>query len=96
MIKHVLFCKLMDYSPENANALKERFLSMKGKVPSAVDIFAACDFLRSERSYDVMLEVTLNSKEDLDTYQADKYHCEYVKPYVHSVRESSATVDYEY
>lgn len=96
MVKHILFCKLKDYSPENAEALKEKFLSMRGNVPMAVEVNAACDFLRSERSYDVILEVTLKSKADLDAYQADKYHCGVVKTYVQDVRESSVTIDYEF
>lgn len=96
MVKHVLFCKLMDYSEENARKLQEVFLSMKGKVPCAVDVNAAVDFLRSDRSFDVMLEVTLGSREDLDLYQRDSYHCDVVKTYVHSVVERSVTVDYEY
>ena len=96
MVKHVLFCKLMAYTPENAEELKEMFLSMKGNVPVAVDVKAAVDFLRSPRSFDVMLEVTLKSREDLDVYQADPYHCDVVKNYVHSVVETSVAVDYEY
>lgn len=96
MVKHVLFCKLKERTQENAEALRDKFLTMKGRVPVAVDVNAACDFLGSERSYDVILEVTLNSREDLAAYQADEYHCGVIKPYVHSVRESSATVDYEY
>ena len=96
MIKHVLFCKLTDYSPENAEKLKDVFMSMKGNVPVAVDVNSAVDFLRSPRSFDVILEVTLNTKEDLDVYQADAYHCDVVKTYVHSVAEKSVVVDYEY
>mgnify|MGYP001203766248 CR=1 FL=1 len=96
MVKHVLFCKLADYSEEEARKLQEIFLSMKGKVPMAVDVTSGVDFLHSERSFDVMLEVTLNSRENLDAYQKDPYHCTVVKTYVHSVVEKSAAVDYEY
>ncbi len=96
MVKHVLFCKLDDYSPENAQALVEVFMSMKGNVPCARDVFAAADFLRSGRSYDVMLEVTLDSKEALEEYQKDEYHVNVVKKYVHARVHQSATVDYEY
>ena len=96
MVKHVLFCKLDEYTPENAAALVDVFMSMKGKVPVARDVFAAADFLRSGRSYDVMLEVTLDSKEALDEYQKDEYHVNVVKAYVHQRVHQSVTVDYEY
>jgi hypothetical protein len=96
MVKHVLFCKLAEYSQENALKLRDMFLSMEGKVPSALEVNAAVDFLRSPRSFDVMLEVTLASREALEEYQKDPYHCDTVKTYVHSVVEKSVTVDYEY
>lgn len=96
MVKHVLFCKLDEYSEENAKALVEVFMSMKGNVPCAREVFAAADFLRSGRSYDVMLEVTLDSKEALEEYQKDEYHVNVVKKYVHARVHQSATVDYEY
>ena len=96
MVKHVLFCKLDEYSEENVKALVDVFMSMKGKVPCAREVFAAADFLRSGRSYDVMLEVTLDSKEALEEYQKDEYHVNVVKKYVHARVHQSATVDYEY
>lgn len=96
MVKHVLFCKLAEYSEENALKLRDVFLSMRGNVPCAVEVNAAVDFLHSQRSFDVMLEVTLHSREALDEYQRDPYHCDTVKTYVHSVVEKSVTVDYEY
>lgn len=40
------------------------FMSMKGNVPVAVDVNSAVDFLYL-CSFDVILEVTLNTKEDL-------------------------------
>lgn len=95
MVKHVLFNKLKENTAENRKALIDRFLSMKGNVPVALDVEAYEDFLESDRSYDVVLIVTLEKKEDLAVYSKDKYHCEYVKPYVHEVRESGVSVDYE-
>lgn len=49
----------------------------------------------SDRSYDVILQVTLNSRDDLDIYQNDKYHCDVVKEYMHKVAVSSIAVDYD-
>ena len=53
------------------------------------------DFLHSERSYDIILEVLLDDRAALDAYQKDPYHCDIVKPYMHSVRSASIAVDCE-
>ena len=96
MVKHVLLNKLKETSKDKAQEMVDIFLSMKGKVPCVVDVVAACDFLKSARSYDVILEVTFNSPADLDEYQKDPYHCSVVKPFVHEHREACAVVDYEF
>lgn len=96
MVKHVLFCKLASYSPEGCEKLKECFLSMRGNVPMAREVNSYIDYLRSDRSFDVMLEVVVDSPAALEEYQKDPYHCDVVKTYVHSVVEKSVVVDYEY
>lgn len=68
---------------------------MTDKVNLIKAIEVGTDFLGSPRSYDVILQVTLENKEALDLYQNDDYHCNEVKPYMHSVMESSVAVDYE-
>ncbi|MEG1426104.1 MAG: Dabb family protein [Oscillospiraceae bacterium] len=96
MVRHVLFCKLTNYSQEGCEKLRDVFLSMNGKVPMAREVNAHIDFLHSDRSFDVLLEVTLDSPGALDAYQQDPYHCNTVKTYVHSVVGKSAAVDYQY
>ena len=96
MVKHILLNKLKESSKDKAQEMADIFMSMKGKVPCLVDVNAAVDFLHSARSYDVILEATFNSPEDLDEYQKNEYHCTVVKPFVHEHREACAVVDYEY
>ncbi len=96
MVKHIVCFKLKDNSPQNVEKAVEVLKSMQGKVPQIVDIFVGGDFLHSERSYDVYLQVTLKDRKALDEYQHDEYHCTIVKPHMHSVRESSVAVDVEY
>lgn len=95
MIKHVVCFKLKDNSIEKKKEAKEVLMSMKGKVDLIKDINVGIDFLGSARSYDVILEVVLESAEDLEKYQNDEYHCNTVKKYMHSVREASVAIDYE-
>lgn len=95
MIKHVVCFKLSDSSESEKNAAKDILLSMVGNVPQIIDIKVGTDFLCSARSYDVFLMVTLADKKALEDYQADKYHCDVVKTYMHSHTSSSVAIDFE-
>lgn len=94
MIKHVVCYKLKDNSIEKKEEVKQMLLSMKGKLNYFTDINVGIDFLGSERSYDIVLEMTFNTKEDMENYQKDDYHFNVIKPYMKSVRTGSVSVDY--
>ena len=96
MIKHTVCFKLKDNSPEKCEEAKNILLSMTGKVPQAKSIEVGVDLLHSERSYDIILQVTLDDMEALDAYQKDEYHCSVVKPYMHAARSGSIAVDFEF
>ena len=68
---------------------------MKGNVPMLKGIEVGVDFLHSPRSYDIILMVKLENKEELDKYQNDPYHCDVVKAHMHSVASSSIALDFE-
>ena len=93
MIKHIVCFKLKE--GESVEKAKEVLLSMKGNVPTIIDIEVGQDFLKSQRSYDLILQVVLKDKEALNEYKNDEYHCSVVKKHMHAVRESSIAVDYE-
>lgn len=95
MIKHIVLFKLKNPTPEECRKAADVLLGMKGKVPQIINIETGVDFLKSERSYDVALEVTLNDREALEQYQRDPYHCSVVKPHMHAVRSGSVAIDYE-
>ncbi|MGI6594710.1 MAG: Dabb family protein [Christensenellales bacterium] len=92
MIKHVVMFKMKEgvSKKETARVLK----SMEGVVPQIRDIEVGIDFLQSERSFDVILTVTLDDEVALDAYQKDPYHCDVVKKFMHANRQSSVAVDY--
>ena len=92
MIKHVVCFKLKD--GENVDKAVEVLRSMKGNVPQIIDMEVGKDFLKSQRSYDVILTVTLKDEKALEDYQKDAYHCGVVKPHMHAVRSGSVAVDY--
>lgn len=94
MIKHIVCFKLKNNSEEECNKAAEILRSMEGKVDLIRDIEVGVDFLHSERSYDIILQVVLDNEEALEKYQNDEYHCNVVKKYMHAVRESSVAIDY--
>lgn len=94
MIKHIVCFKLKDNSIEECEKARDVLLSMKGNVPLLRDIEVGIDELHSGRSYDLILQVTLDSMEALEAYQNDSYHCSVVKTHMHAVRESSVAIDY--
>ena len=94
MTKHIVCFKLKDNSPAECEKAKEVLLSMQGNVPQLRDIKVGIEFLQSERSYDIILEVLLDDEAALESYQNDPYHCSVVKTHMHAVREASVAVDY--
>ena len=95
MVRHIVCFKLKDNSEESKKKAKEILSSMEGNVPQLRNIWVGTDFLGSDRSYDVILMVDVDSREALKEYQNDPYHCSVVKPYMHAAREGSVAVDCE-
>lgn len=95
MIKHIVCFKLSDSSEESKNKAKDVLMSMVGNVPTIRSIEVGTDFLCSPRSYDVILQVELDDRAALDEYQADKYHCDVVKAYMHENASASIAIDYD-
>ena len=95
MIKHIVCFKLKNPTEEECRKAADVLLSMKGNVELLRDIQVGIDFLHSERSYDLILEVILDNKEALDAYQEHPYHVNVVKKHMHAFRETSVAIDYE-
>ncbi len=95
MIKHVVCFKLTDPTPENCEKAREVLLSMDGKVEQIRQIEVGVDFLHSDRSYDLILQVLLDDRAALDAYQQHPYHVDVVKAHMHAVRSASVSVDWE-
>ena len=86
--------KLFDNSNEKKKEVKEKLLSMDGKVAMMRSFEVHSDFLSSPRSYDIFLCCTLDDKKALEDYQNDPYHCE-IKAYIKTVAQSVVAVDSE-
>ena len=96
MIKHVVCYQLHERTESKKQEVKEMFMSMKDKIEVIKELQVGLDFLKSERSYDVVLEITFNSVEDMNAYQKHEYHLETVKPFMAKAKKLSVSVDYEF
>lgn len=93
MIKHIVMYKLNNKS--DAESLRNKFLSMRGKIQELINIDAGIDILNTDRSYDVVLLCEFASVDDMNAYQNNPIHLK-VKEYVQTVVAKAKSVDYEF
>lgn len=94
MIKHIVFTKF-ETPAEHAPEASRQLLALKDRIPQIRTIETGIDFKHSERSFDLALIVTFDSKEDLEVYDKHPEH-EKVRAYIKAHRTATATVDFEY
>jgi hypothetical protein len=99
MIKHIVFWRLNESAygndkQTNARKLKEKLLSMKGKVGGLLKIEVGFDFSDEKDSSDVVLYSEFDNKEALHQYQIHPDH-EEIKKWLSEVRFERRVVDYE-
>lgn len=95
MVTHIVLFKLSNPTSEGIAAVRDKLLSMEGRVPQLRHLEAGVDVLRTERSYDVALITRFDSLDDLQAYQVHPYHAGEVIPLMKSVCSSIVAVDYE-
>jgi hypothetical protein len=95
MITHIVLFKLANPTPEGIATVREKLLSMRGRVEQLRHLEAGVDLIRSERSYDVALLTHFDSLDDLQAYQVHPYHAGEVVPLMKSLCSSIVAVDYE-
>lgn len=95
MITHIVFFKLNEQLPEKILAVRDKLLSMEGKIGELRYLEAGIDLVRSERSFDVALVTKFDTMEDLQSYQVHPYHAGEVVPFMKANCSSIVAVDYE-
>ncbi|HZV81961.1 MAG TPA: Dabb family protein [Geobacteraceae bacterium] len=95
MIVHIVLFKLKEPTAENVALVRDKLLSMDGKVPMLLQLEVGVDVIRSERSYDVALYTRFASLEDLQAYQVHPYHAGEVVPVMKASCSSVVAADYE-
>lgn len=94
MIRHIVCFKLKEGA--SAEEAKKMLLSMRGKEETALNVEVGIDALHSARSYDLILIVTLEDFAALERYQTAGYHAHTVKPYMHTVADTTRSVAVDY
>ncbi len=92
MVKHIVMYKLKDPTLQNAEALRDKFMSMQGKIDVLREIWSGVDVLCSQRSFDVVLVCKFDSMDDMEVYRTHEVHMP-IMEYVKSVVEKSHSVD---
>lgn len=95
MIKHIVMYKLKNPTEENCRAIVEKFMSMQGKIDILKSVISGTDFVKSSRSFDVVLECVFKNKQDMEAYQVHPVHIP-VKQFVGTLVEKAHSVDYEF
>ena len=94
MLTHIVFFKLAERTPENAQKLREALLGLNGKIPQIKHMEVGVNMLPSERAFDVALYQHFDALADMQAYQAHPEHQEVLK-YILAVTAARVSVDYE-
>ena len=98
MVKHIVMWKVMDeYEGMPAAVCIEKALAglqtLKGKVPSLIDVEVGSNFNESEMAFDMVLYSTFKDREGLDEYQNHPEHLKVAK-FIRSIAVERHVVDY--
>ena len=94
MIVHIVFFKLKNY-PLGIKELKENIQALKEKIKEIRDFQIGEDFSREDRSYDLALYSTFETKEDLSSYAVNEDHLNVINNYVKVFCDHTKVVDFE-
>lgn len=95
MVRHIVFFKLEDNSDTNKQRVKDRIMSMQGKMDFVKHLEVGINFSPEERAFDLALISDFETREDLNTYATHPIHVDVVN-FIKSLNTVSKVVDYEY
>lgn len=100
MIKHLVMFQLEEHAEklskmENASIIKEKLEALQNVIPEVQEIVVWINHSSAPAgNYDILLDATFNSFEDLKVYTDHPAHLEVVE-YISKVKRLRAAVDYE-
>ncbi len=94
MIIHIVMLKFKEENRKNnLYKVKELLEGLPSKIEGLLSMEVGLDFMKSERSFDLVLTTTFNDKKALSTYATDPAHLEVVNV-IKEVTEGAKVVDY--
>ena len=94
MVKHIVMFKLTEKTSQNMELATDSLRSLENKIETLKFLEIGTDFLKSDRSYDIVLTAHFENPEGLKTYSSHKNHLPVIK-IMRSLCSSSVVVDYE-
>jgi len=95
MIVHIVMFKFNEENKEeNLVQAKKVLEGLVDKIPSLKGMEVGLDFMQSERSFDLVLTSTFDTKEGLSSYATHPAHLEVVS-FIKEVTCEAKVVDYE-
>lgn len=94
MFTHIVFFKLKDRNEKNIKKAKEILMRVDGKIPTLKTVEVGIDVVKSERSYDLALVSTFDSRKDMEAYQIHPVHVNEVLANLKPMLQSSVSVDF--
>jgi hypothetical protein len=86
--------KLAEATSAKVEEVAGRLRAMEGEIPGLQFIEVGIDVVRSDRSFDLVLDTRFASWADLDAYRVHPFH-QGVLAFMKTVVERSVVVDYE-
>lgn len=92
MFRHIVCFKLQEGKKDQAEEAKKRLLTLP-IIPEVKHVEVGIDEKGSPRSYDLVLIVDCDSREDYETYDAHELH-QPVRNFMKSICETTVAVDF--
>jgi hypothetical protein len=99
MVHHIVLFKLLDFATEEekkkaANRVKQKLLELKSRIPVIVDWEIGVNFKINHSDYDVVINSTFRSEEDLEVYRVHPDHQAFIE-FNKNYSKSKSVIDYK-
>jgi hypothetical protein len=98
MLKHIVMFRLKEFAEDadrttNTDQLKAMLLALPAQISQVLDLQASTNIVLASAEYDLVLDSSFQTQEDLDDYQTHPAHLR-VREFIGKVVENRYVVDY--
>ena len=100
MIRHIVMFKLQEFPTPDGNknaaeTVKAELMKLRSTIPVIVDFEVGINFNPDPSAWDLVINSTFRTKEDLGTYQVHPNHQAFIA-FNKSYTEKKAIIDFEF